>query len=1025
MAIKWDSETERYYIITNPKSKTKIYVNDNRSKVYKPSTKYLNELEKLLKNRSPTNDIKLFTFLNDKTVSNVKVGALLSKYKFTESDKFNKLYNASINFIKNWKTKMIFEIKNVTKALNTSVYELDLTPTKLPEHDDPLQILNDYFNTAMRTFIKFLGKENKQPRDYIYIVEVNNNQHTGRKGKFTVSVVLQEWNKTTLKTMLDRIESYIVSAQIVSLSNIGLTIKCYPVISGGAMSASLNEAIYTKRSIIRMTNDGNSCFWWSLILLLYQNSELYKKLKDLRYTKTLDLMAKQLCEECGYDYSKQVISDDMPDIISQINSVNMNKHFNIVILDIDNLPAFSTTTNITPSIRFKTHFKANECYYLLLDNHHYSPILNIKQFLNVRGFCSKCQYAYTDTDSFKKHECKQDNVETADYNKSKGKIRKDRKKFLGSTFKRENQDKRNEGHLRYIIWDIEVNQEKDADGYMRHKPNLIVAYEIIIPHGVIDEVEPFVDRLEPKIFEGYDSVQDFMSWVLCEQDRIKQCKNDSTVKYKKTLCIAHNSRGYDSRFILKYLDSKSIIPDKTIRANGGSSIQNISLKEGRISFIDSLNFFNEPLGNLPKTYNIQFSQKGYFPHAFNTKANENYNGSIPDIQYYHPEYTKIINHKGKLDFTNHNSLIQWHTEQVKNKVVFNLKDELLKYCIDDCKVLLKAVLIFRNNIIDKHIRTEIHEDGTETTIRMDLDPWREAITIPSLAQKINRNFFMPTNTIEAYTDSSKRHSMVADQWLYHLTESLNITIFPEFGLRVNFDKTTRELTTKLFGQKKLSVKVDNSVKFKYHFKSKASFSELSLDGYSNKTNTVYEFYGDYFHGNPQVNHKDMETAQNLYNATLEREVILKLLGFNLQTIWESDWTYEMNNFTTEYRNQIIQHIKESFIDPRHALHGGRTEVIRPHYKCIPGELIFGFDISSQYPAVMACDDYATKCKRIKKYTKEQLTYDILNDKFIGLIKCDVECPKGLFLPTLPSSDGSRLIFDLIDKKTQRRLLHLN
>ena len=171
MAIKWDSEVERYYIITNPKSKskTKIYVNDNRSKVYKPSTKYLNELEKLLKNRSPTNDIKLFTFLNDQTVSNVKVGALLSKYKFAESDKFNKLYNASINFIKNWKTKMIFEIQNVTKALNTSVYELDLTPTKLPEHDDPLQILNDYFNTAMRTFIKFLGKENKKTRDFIYI----------------------------------------------------------------------------------------------------------------------------------------------------------------------------------------------------------------------------------------------------------------------------------------------------------------------------------------------------------------------------------------------------------------------------------------------------------------------------------------------------------------------------------------------------------------------------------------------------------------------------------------------------------------------------------------------------------------------------------------------------------------------------------------------------------------------------------------------------------------------------------------
>ena len=63
MAIKWDSEAGRYYIITNSKNKIKIYLNDARSeKEYKPSTKYLNELEKLFKHRSPTNDRKLFTF---------------------------------------------------------------------------------------------------------------------------------------------------------------------------------------------------------------------------------------------------------------------------------------------------------------------------------------------------------------------------------------------------------------------------------------------------------------------------------------------------------------------------------------------------------------------------------------------------------------------------------------------------------------------------------------------------------------------------------------------------------------------------------------------------------------------------------------------------------------------------------------------------------------------------------------------------------------------------------------------------
>ena len=115
------------------------------------------------------------------------------------------------------------------------------------------------------------------------------------------------------------------------------------------------------------------------------------------------------------------------------------------------------------------------------------------------------------------------------------------------------------------------------------------------------------------------------------------------------LCIAHNSRGYDSMFVLKYLDSKSLIHE-TIRANGGSSIQFISVKHGRIIWIDSLNFFNEPLAKLSKTYGIKNSVKGYFPHGFNTKENENYIGKIPDLMYYHHEYKKIVNHKGKLDF---------------------------------------------------------------------------------------------------------------------------------------------------------------------------------------------------------------------------------------------------------------------------------------------------------------------------------------------------------------------------------------
>ena len=34
-------------------------------------------------------------------------------------------------------------------------------------------------------------------------------------------------------------------------------------------------------------------------------------------------MARQLCVSCGYDYSKMVVSDDIPDIINKICSAGV------------------------------------------------------------------------------------------------------------------------------------------------------------------------------------------------------------------------------------------------------------------------------------------------------------------------------------------------------------------------------------------------------------------------------------------------------------------------------------------------------------------------------------------------------------------------------------------------------------------------------------------------------------------------------------------------------------------------------
>ena len=67
------------------------------------------------------------------------------------------------------------------------------------------------------------------------------------------------------------------------------------------------------------------------------------------------------------------------------------------------------------------------------------------------------------------------------------------------------------------------------------------------------------------------------------------------------------------------------------------------------------------------------------------------------------------------------------------------------------------------------------------------------------------------------------------------------------------------------------------------------------DGYCEETNTIYEFHGDFWHGNPKIydqisiNKRTGKTFGELYQKTLEREKQIKELGYNLVVIWEQDW----------------------------------------------------------------------------------------------------------------------------------------
>lgn len=73
-------------------------------------------------------------------------------------------------------------------------------------------------------------------------------------------------------------------------------------------------------------------------------------------------------------------------------------------------------------------------------------------------------------------------------------------------------------------------------------------------------------------------------------------------------------------------------------------------------------------------------------------------------------------------------------------------------------------------------------------------------------------------------------------------------------------------------------------------------TRYSADGYHQRSNTIFEFYGDAFHGNlsrfkptDRPNPYSDLTTRQLYDRTMRREQELKALGYNLVTIWETEF----------------------------------------------------------------------------------------------------------------------------------------
>lgn len=72
---------------------------------------------------------------------------------------------------------------------------------------------------------------------------------------------------------------------------------------------------------------------------------------------------------------------------------------------------------------------------------------------------------------------------------------------------------------------------------------------------------------------------------------------------------------------------------------------------------------------------------------------------------------------------------------------------------------------------------------------------------------------------------------------------------------------------------------------------------IRVDGFCQLTNTVYEFHGSYWHGDPAiytdptfVNPTSKRSMGELYKETMHRDDMIRRSGYCLITIWETEWT---------------------------------------------------------------------------------------------------------------------------------------
>ena len=826
-------------------------------------------------------------------------------------------------------------------------------------------------------------------------------------------VILNEELPNAISTNFNKVENFelgdlenvinILEYRAIPIENCKIVVQSVKIPVGKGRLYLMKDTVSRKNCIITVKNDDTTCLARSIVTAM-------ANLHPEKWTKT------QLHD--GFNKSRKLQNVQATKLHEEAH-VEINDYGN----DLSDIEKFAKHLGIEINIIDAEHFKSiiytankgsEDKIYLLKNRNHFDIIKSLTAFYDTPYYCHSCKKTYTKRD---KHKCPSKCLSCFTYTKDtkcEGKeiiCEKCNRKFFGNRCFKNHLKNRSkiEGKTDIVCDTVKkcndcsriitgkyVNSHrcgysectncgkyvgKDHKCYLKKvkakggncmtgkkepckNNDSIKKTDWCYPCRTYTEKYMFYD-FEATQNTGTHNVnlsiaQDFDGNEYVHNSIDEFCKYFLNDKYKGYTFIAHNSKGYDSHFVLKWLIDQGIKP---YCIYNGAKIMFMEIPKLSIRFIDSLNFLQMPLKSFPKTFGMNELKKGYFPHYFNKKCNENYVGPIPSKKHYGYNQMKP-DERAKF--------LKWYDDRVSENYVFDFEKEIVDYCRSDVDILRRSLIKFREDFIQLE----------------NIDPLRY-ITIASVCMTIYRSNYMPKKTIAIVPEYAKtdNFSKMLIMWLNYMSNSANI----QHALNG--------------GEKALTIG-DKTYK---------------VDGFCEETNTVYEFYGCFWHGCPNcykpniINSKNQRDMGTLNDQTIGKRDTIKNAGYNHVSTYECQLTKNKNfqKFAKNFTQEIVEPL-----NPRHAFYGGRTNATKLLYNFKENECGRYVDFCSLYPTVQYYQKYPighpTKIFNPEKHDRS----------WYGLIKCKMIAPRKLYHAVLPQrikvDNYEKLIFTLCKRCAETR-----